>query len=212
MDGQIHDGDKTNSIKMNDKDPNTETTMSIEHSDSQSNILPSVTTVLNETNNNNNNTSPTTTNTAVETDIPPVSYAHSMDVIYGRGNHLKAHPGNVYYRSLVDSLKEYYATFTKDKKKIVSELIYESIKTQDPPGKFLAESHDRLYTELDMVDAVKKISQCFREKQPMIKACTTKEKKKLNPLELQVKLDEMRVCFLFHSFYFQMRCLYTVYE
>lgn len=129
------------------------------------------------------------------TDDTPISYANVGDVIYGRGNHLKAHPGNVYYRSLVDSLKEYYVAFSKDKKKLVSELVYESIKNQNPPGKFLAECHARLYTELDMADAVKKISQCFREKQPMIKAAASNsaEKKKWSTDEIHEKLEEMRV-------------------
>jgi hypothetical protein len=141
-------------------------------------------------------TMPTTTDVETEdkTVMLPIIYANTGDVIYGRGNHLKVHPGNVYYRSLVDSLKEYYVAFTKDKKKLVSELIYESIKGQNPPGKFLAESHARLYTELDMADAVRKISQCFREKQPMIKATkSSMAKKKLNEGELQVKMEEMRV-------------------
>jgi len=123
-----------------------------------------------------------------------INYAHAVDVLYGRGNHLVMHPGNIFYRSLVDALAEYYVGFPKDKKKLVSELVYEAIQTQTPPGRFLAENKVGQYTELDVDKAIRKISQCFREKQPMIKAAGISVNK-MNSEALVQKIHEMRVRF-----------------
>jgi hypothetical protein len=123
-----------------------------------------------------------------------ITLANAVDVVYGRGNHLVIHPGNIYYRSLVDALAEYYAAFPRAKKKLVSELVYESIQAQTPPGRFLAENRFGHYTELAMQKALRKISQCFREKQPMIKAASPSYGElNMNTDELSQKMQEMRV-------------------
>jgi hypothetical protein len=125
-----------------------------------------------------------------------ITLANAVDVVYGRGNHLVIHPGNIYYRSLVDALAEYYVAFPKHKKKLVSDLVHESIQAQTPTGRFLAEVRTGHYTELDVETAIRKISQCFREKQPMIKASSPsygKTKVKMNTDEVSQKIQEMRV-------------------
>lgn len=125
-----------------------------------------------------------------------------MYVIYGRGHHLVNHPGNVYYRSLVHSLAEYYAAFPTDKKKLVSELLYQSMKSQKPPFIFLAEFKVGHYAELDRDTAVRKISQCFREKQRKIKAvASTSELKTMTSEEIHLKMAEMQAsqCFTIYT-------------
>jgi hypothetical protein len=135
-----------------------------------------------------------------------ITFANKGDVVYGRGNHLVMHPGNVFYRSLVDALAEYYVTFPKDKKKLVSELVYEAIEAQTPAGRFLSEHKVGHYTELDMDKAIRKISQCFREKQPKIKATGISSTKtsQMSIEDLVQKIHEMRVrsSLLFASFLF----------
>ena len=96
--------------------------------------------------------------------------ANIQDVIYGRGNHLKKHPGNIHYRSLVNALKDYYVVVAKEHKSVVCALVYESIKGQDPPGRFLEEHSEGEYTELGSKEVLPKIGQCFRERQRVIKA------------------------------------------
>ena len=132
--------------------------------------------------------------------ITTITLAHAapVDVIYGRGNHIKMHPGNIHYRLLVDALREYYVAFPKNKKKLVSKLIYETIRGQNPPGKFISECEVGKYVELDMKDAIRKINQCFREKQQVIKEAVS-FKKKMSSEELDEKMQEMRVSPVFSS-------------
>ena len=139
---------------------------------------------------------PTVSHTAVMKCV--VTQANAEDVIYGRGNHLKTHPGNIHYRSLVDALREYYVAFSKDKKRFASKLIYDTIQDQSPPGRFLAESTTGIYVELDSEDAIRKISQCFREKQQVIKESNASlPKRKLTDDEFGGKMQEMKVRRLF---------------
>ena len=125
-----------------------------------------------------------------------IANVNKEDVIYGRGNHIKSHPGNIHYRSLVQAIKEYYAAFNNDKKKMVSALVYESIHGQNPPGRFLVHIQDRQYVELDMENSIRRISQCFREKQPSDKASASfTPKRKMSDEETDVQLQKMRVRF-----------------
>jgi len=121
----------------------------------------------------------------------------SNDIVYGRGNNLKKHSGNINYRSIVQSLKEFYVTFPKYQKKIVGKIIHEKIKSLNPPGRFLVKTNVGKYTELDIKSAIRKINQCLREKQKAFKASTSLDSE-LVPLtesELEVKIQEMRVCY-----------------
>lgn len=123
-----------------------------------------------------------------------ISDAKSEDVIYGRGNRLKNHPGNMYYRSLIKAIREYYVIFPKDKKRLVSKIIFDSIKNQDPPGRFLTETHDGQFMELEVEDTLRKISQCLREKQSEIKS-SSRRKKKLSNDEIIEKIRQIQVSF-----------------
>jgi hypothetical protein len=115
---------------------------------------------------------------------------NDVDVIYGRGNHLKKHPGNIKYRSLVQALKEYYVIMNK--KHIVSKLLYEAIRCQNPAGKFLSEQAVGKYVELDEAAAIRKISQCFRENQRSVKTG-------MSPIEINRTLTDEEVSQLVHE-------------
>ena len=86
------------------------------------------------------------------------------DVLVGRGNHTKNHSGNKYYRALVSAVKDIYTDYPKDRKQLISELIYDCIKSLDPPGLFVQEYHADKWVEVTKKDALRKISQALREK------------------------------------------------
>jgi len=127
------------------------------------------------------------------TETRTLSTANDEDVIYGRGNHLKNHPGNQHYRILIKALKDYYLQFPKDKKKKIGKLVYDSIKGQCPPGRFLAEIQGRQYVELRFEDALRKISQCLRENKAKAKVASPRHRKKISDHDVYEKLEEMQV-------------------
>jgi hypothetical protein len=86
------------------------------------------------------------------------------DVLFGRGNHTKNHPGNIYYRSLVSSVKDIYSNYRKERKQVISELIYDCIKSLNPPGLFVHEVQSDRWEEVNKQGALRKISQALREK------------------------------------------------
>ena len=86
------------------------------------------------------------------------------DVLFGRGNHTKNHSGNLYYRALVSAVKDIYGLFAKDRKHLIGELIYECIKSLQPPGLFMQEHQYEHWGEVVKKDALRKISQALREK------------------------------------------------
>jgi len=96
--------------------------------------------------------------------IGVVLFIKENDVLFGRGNHTKNHPGNKYYRSLVSAVKDIYSDYPKDRKQLISELIYECIKSLEPPGLFVHELRGDKWEEAEKKDALRKISQALREK------------------------------------------------
>ena len=119
------------------------------------------------------------------------------DVVYGRGNHLKMHPGNIHYRSLVQAIKHYYVLFANDKKQLVSMLVYESIKAQNRPGRFLIRYKEGTIAELDTDNAVRKISQCMREKQKSDPVpIPSNPDSKMSEEEISLTLSKIRVRFV----------------
>jgi hypothetical protein len=122
-----------------------------------------------------------------------IYHANAEDVIYGRGNHLKKHPGNKHYRSLIQAVREYYEMFPKDKKRIVCKLVYETIQGQRPPGRFLTEIQSGQYVELDIEVALRKISQCLREKHNKIIKVSPGRLKTISEIDPYGKIEEIRV-------------------
>jgi hypothetical protein len=61
------------------------------------------------------------------------------DVLFGRGFALVGHPGNMYYRQLVNARKsDFNAARKKEKKNIAIQIIHD-IANLEPPGRFLME-------------------------------------------------------------------------
>ena len=90
------------------------------------------------------------------------------DVLSGRGNSAKNHNGNLHFRKLVESARDYYVALPPNKKILVSQLFFGAVKSLNPPGRFLKEKekvHD-LWEELEEKDALAKTSQALREGQP----------------------------------------------
>jgi hypothetical protein len=57
-----------------------------------------------------------------------------------------------------------YSNYPKDRKQLISELIYECIKSLEPPGLFVHELGGEKWEEVEKKDALRKISQALREK------------------------------------------------
>lgn len=89
------------------------------------------------------------------------------DVLSGRGGRINSHPGNVHFRALVHQHKHtYLSKLTKklDKVKIASKIV-STIRTMDPPGRFLKEdTKTHHWIEIGDEKARKKAGQAMREK------------------------------------------------
>jgi hypothetical protein len=105
-------------------------------------------------------------------DIPPdyggtVTEPNVNDVLSGRGGRINSHPGNVYFRELVNHYKYQYLakeTAKLDKAKI-ADMIVRRVRSLDPPGRFLKEvPNSTHYIEIGDEKARKKAGQAMREK------------------------------------------------
>ncbi|KAL7525599.1 hypothetical protein ACHAWF_001661, partial [Thalassiosira exigua] len=105
--------------------------------------------------------------------LGPVRTPHPHDVLSGRGGRINSHPGNVRFRSAVDSLKrEYLDPRTKkvEKARIAAQIASE-VRARHPPGRFLKEDpHTGLWVEIGDERAWKKAGQALRESAPEIRA------------------------------------------
>jgi len=94
---------------------------------------------------------------------------HDHDILSGRGNGVQYHPGNIYYRELINSFKLNYVSAERHKKREYCKLVHEQIKNRNPPGRFLAfNERNKLHYELTEEKVKEKIMQAFREKQPQL--------------------------------------------
>jgi hypothetical protein len=92
---------------------------------------------------------------------------HDHDVLFGRGNRTYYHPGNGFYRDLISKQCEKYNTPCSQREMCnICKNIYDSINAQDPPGKLLRECKNQIdhWESVSEDDAIKKISQAFRDK------------------------------------------------
>jgi len=89
------------------------------------------------------------------------------DVVGGRGNGSNFHPGNVYFRSLVDEKKAAYTSSSAtpyDKNDIINEIIQE-VEGLNPSGRFLKEDGaSGLWRVMNRKQKMKKTGQALREK------------------------------------------------
>jgi hypothetical protein len=100
----------------------------------------------------------------------PIDQPHPHDVLSGRGNFVNHHPGNEYFRKLVKTHKVMYVKAPKSQKPEFSKMIYDAIRNQDPPGRFLKQDETtKLWYEISDRKAVDKTRQALREGAPEIK-------------------------------------------
>ncbi len=94
---------------------------------------------------------------------------HSNDVLCGRGQVINAHPGNVHFRSIVNHLKLEYVMSKKADKKVFANVIVESIRSRNPPGRFLKQDKEtKLWYDVGDKVALGKTRQALREGAPII--------------------------------------------
>ena len=98
--------------------------------------------------------------------IGPTIDPNVNDVLCGRGGRVNSHAGNIQFRVIIASLKkEYLAKTTKklEKAHIASKII-NTIRSLEPPGRFLKEDDDTgLWFDIGDAKAIKKAGQALRE-------------------------------------------------
>lgn len=112
------------------------------------------------------------TNGNLHTDVKPgaggiIENPNENDVLSGRGGRINSHPGNIKFRELVNKHKhQYLSKETKKLEKVkVADLIVQTIRSMDPPGRFLKEDNSsKGWIEIGDEKARKKAGQAMREK------------------------------------------------
>lgn len=108
---------------------------------------------------------------------PGIRIPNEQDILFGRGNGVQNHPGNVSFREFVSGRKRDYIFAEKNEKTKISSSVYEEIKNQYPPVMFLEQDKNTLlWKEVEKKKAVSKIGQALRE----------------NAKEFKDKLDQVR--------------------
>jgi hypothetical protein len=91
------------------------------------------------------------------------------DILCGRGGNINIHPGNIYFRKLVDSRKPAYVTARfKREKRTIAESILNDIKKKN--GRFLTKNEAGEWLIFPDHKARDKTSQALREDAPKIRA------------------------------------------
>jgi hypothetical protein len=83
-----------------------------------------------------------------------------FDVLFGRGGPLQRHPGNLYFRSLIDAQREIYDSAGRGMKSKISSKIIQRVK--ESSGRFLKQERNGVWTEVEDVVARLKASTAFR--------------------------------------------------
>lgn len=101
--------------------------------------------------------------------MEPITISES-DVLYGRGNSINYHGGNLYYIALIKQYREEYKCkkTSNVRKKGIAMHIIKLIKCQDPPGRFLVRKEHRndgpaWIEQNDELSIIKKVTQALRE-------------------------------------------------
>lgn len=93
------------------------------------------------------------------------------DVLCGRGGCINAYPGNLQFRTICGKLKDAYrSSKTNGEKNRIVEGIVRTIRSMDPPGRFLKEdsSSDDCWVEIGDDKAKSKIVQIMRKDRPRL--------------------------------------------
>lgn len=85
------------------------------------------------------------------------------DILFGRGKTVVEHPGNAWFRDLVDKTMLHYESCTRMEKASIAEMIVNMVK--DSGGRFLkAEDEGEFWEEVDDHAARKKVAHTFRNR------------------------------------------------
>jgi len=85
------------------------------------------------------------------------------DILFGRGKTVVEHPGNAWFRDLVDKTMMQYESCTRMEKASIAEMIVNMVK--DSGGRFLrAEDEGDFWEEVDDHTARKKVAHTFRNR------------------------------------------------
>ena len=85
------------------------------------------------------------------------------DILFGRGKTVVEHPGNAWFRDLVDKTMMHYESCTRMEKASIAEMIVNMVK--DSGGRFLkAEDDGEFWEEVDDHAARKKVAHTFRNR------------------------------------------------
>ena len=99
-----------------------------------------------------------------------ISIPHPHDILVGRGNGANQHPGNVYFRELVQRFKYRYIHTPSSEKKFITKHIINEIRKRNPPGRFLKQNPESdLWDTLEMDKTLEKTSQALRENAPELR-------------------------------------------
>ena len=102
--------------------------------------------------------------------LKDVPHPHPHDVLCGRGGGTNSHVGNAHWRMLVAANKQLYITLPKRQKMLLSRSIVNAVRSQNPPGRFLAkDSKSNLWFDVGDQRAQEKTSQALREGAPDIR-------------------------------------------
>eukprot|EP00978_Attheya_sp_CCMP212_P001119 scaffold2332_cov50-Attheya_sp.AAC.3 len=113
-----------------------------------------------------------------QTPANAVTFAHRPgDVLCGRGGATNNHPGNIFYRHLVNKYRKLYLNALRKDKPSVAELVVDLIRERG--GRFLTKEKDgMLWIDIGDVRAGAKAGQALREEPPAIRR-RKKEKSRL---------------------------------
>ena len=91
---------------------------------------------------------------------------HDNDVLFGRGNFVNRHVGNLNFRKLCRENKATYSKCSKLEKKSISIKIVKSIRELDPAGRFLKRNKQGQWFDVGDQEAREKTSQALRDCNP----------------------------------------------
>lgn len=89
-----------------------------------------------------------------------ISEPHCHDYLFGHGNEMSRHVGNLFVRQFIIPISMPYETNLRDARKRLAYKIYEDMYELDPPGRFLSRSpsfEEPGWIEVDEKDAIYKI-------------------------------------------------------
>jgi len=103
--------------------------------------------------------------------LKDIQEPHENDVLCGRGGGTNSHPGNKYFREIVESRRLDYINAKKNRDKYVLTMdIVFQIRGLNPPGRFISQDkHTNLWNDIGDKNARLKTSQAFRENAPVLK-------------------------------------------